>query len=400
MKPVQRFPPQDFAGLKTLITTGPTREAIDPVRFITNRSSGKMGLALAKEAYRRGSEVLLISGPVDLKVPRAIQSKGVETASEMFAAVSDELSDQGFMPDVIIMASAVADYRPTAVSEAKIKKSEGTPSIEFEPNTDILQELGKLKGESKRPVLVGFAVETGEESEELLHSAREKRQAKNADMIVANFAHDAFGLDTNRVWIVDRNGKEEEVSTTFKSRIAEKILTGVKKTFMSLVDQLDTFLNKKKSLYPGGIPSRVFEKALQEIQPKAYSLWGDGKKVKLGFISCFQQIKEAYQCETGKLLAASVIKGLKLDLEQIACLAILEGRELSKGEGLDSLKAYQPENLIVFGKNALAALGLSLTELEMEFPSSKIVLTASLFEIAENEDQKRKYWQCLQGLGL
>ncbi|MBN8550054.1 MAG: bifunctional phosphopantothenoylcysteine decarboxylase/phosphopantothenate--cysteine ligase CoaBC [Deltaproteobacteria bacterium] len=215
--------PQDFAGKRVLITTGPTREALDPVRFITNRSSGKMGVALAREAFRRGAEVTLVHGPVHIKVPGPVKREEVTSTAEMRKAVMDHMESKSEMPDVVIMAAAVADYRPAEVADLKMKKSDKTPTIKLVENPDILHELGKSKVDEKKPILVGFAVETGE-IEDLLNEARTKLKNKNADMIVGNFANEAFDLDTNRVWLVDKHGRQEEVATTYKSRVANKIL--------------------------------------------------------------------------------------------------------------------------------------------------------------------------------
>jgi phosphopantothenoylcysteine decarboxylase/phosphopantothenate--cysteine ligase len=218
--------PQDFAGKRILITTGPTREALDPVRFITNRSSGKMGVALAREAFRRGAEVTLIHGPVHVRVPLPVRTQEVFSTADMREAVMSHVSDKSGPPDVVIMAAAVADYRPADVADSKIKKSDKTPTLKLVENPDILQELGEKKVDDKKPVLVGFAVETGE-IEDLLVEARTKLKNKKADMIVGNFAHEAFDLDTNRVWLVDKHGRQEEVATTYKSRVANKILDAI-----------------------------------------------------------------------------------------------------------------------------------------------------------------------------
>ncbi len=217
--------PQDYRGKKVLITTGPTREAIDPVRFITNRYSGKMGVALAREAFRRGADVTLIHGPVHVRVPGPVQCEAVISTQDMRAAVMKHVSKDS-MPDVIIMAAAVADYRPLEAADSKIKKADRTPQLKLVENPDILFELGQKKVDEKKPILVGFAVETGE-IEDLITEARGKLKNKNADMIVGNFANEAFDLDTNRVWLVDRHGRQEEVATTYKSRVANKILDTV-----------------------------------------------------------------------------------------------------------------------------------------------------------------------------
>lgn len=219
--------PHDFAGRRIVITSGPTREAIDPVRFISNRSSGKMGVALAQEAFRRGAEVMLIHGPLQVPVPPGIACREVLSAAEMHRAVMSEVESVARMPDVVIMSAAVADYRPAEVAKDKIKKTEKSLQLKLTQNPDILHELGQLKRDERKPLLVGFAVETGEEIENLIAQVRLKLKHKNADMIVGNFAHDAFDLDTNRVWLVDRNGRQQEVATTDKGRVANKILDAV-----------------------------------------------------------------------------------------------------------------------------------------------------------------------------
>ncbi len=216
----------DFAGKKILITTGPTREAIDPVRFISNRSSGKMGVALAQEAFCRGADVTLIHGPIPVNVPASVRCIEVVTANDMHQAVMENaFTSDGSGADIVIMAAAVADYRPKMAAEEKLKRKE-LDDIEVVENPDILLDLGKRRKDAKRPVLVGFAVETGE-IEDLIEEARQKLQRKGTDMIVGNFAEDAFDLDTNRVWMVDRTGRQEEVATTFKSRVANRILDSI-----------------------------------------------------------------------------------------------------------------------------------------------------------------------------
>jgi phosphopantothenoylcysteine decarboxylase/phosphopantothenate--cysteine ligase len=225
---------QDLVGRRILITTGPTREAIDPVRYISNRSSGKMGLALATEAFRRGAEVTLVHGPLhsSVKVPAVIHKIPVVSASEMHEEVTKlAFPPEGGSPfDMVIMAAAVADYRPESPADKKLKKAVTALTLALSPNTDILDQLGEVKGENRFPLLVGFAVETGE-IEDLLTEVRRKRSAKNVDLMVGNLAHEAFDLDTNRVWLISRSGKEEEVSTTYKSRIAVRILDAAVRMF-------------------------------------------------------------------------------------------------------------------------------------------------------------------------
>lgn len=219
---------KDLLGKSIVITTGPTREAIDPVRFISNRSSGKMGAALAREAYCRGALVTVIHGPCEIDLPAEVKRIPVISCSDMNDAVDQALFGLKPPPDVLIMAAAVADFRPKTSSPSKIKKSGKIDSLPLEHNTDILGAVGEKRGNNKSPILVGFAVETGE-IEELLEELRRKLSSKRADIMIGNFAEEALDLDTNRVWIVDRNGKQSEVATTFKSRVANKILDAVLK---------------------------------------------------------------------------------------------------------------------------------------------------------------------------
>ena len=220
---IKAMTPQDLAGKRVLISTGPTREAIDPVRFITNRSSGKMGLALAFEASRRGASVTLVEGPLlgSPFIPNAIKRVRVTSAQEMREAVLDQV-ESAANPDIVIMAAAVADYRPENASQEKIKKASATLSISLTPNPDILREVGERKRGGQSPFLVGFAVETGD-TETLLSEARRKLADKNADLLVGNLAKDSFDKDTNRVVIVSKNGEAREVATAKKSFIARTI---------------------------------------------------------------------------------------------------------------------------------------------------------------------------------
>jgi phosphopantothenoylcysteine decarboxylase/phosphopantothenate--cysteine ligase len=217
--------PKDLLGQRVVISTGPTREAIDPVRFISNRSSGKMGIALAKEAYRRGAQVTLIHGPLFAppRLPRRMSKVSVTTAAQMRDAVISQVATS---PDIVIMAAAVADYRPAAPATEKIKKSTNPSSLELVPNSDILLEVGERKGRSVRPFLVGFAVETGTQ-QELVTEVERKRDAKNADLMVGNLAQDSFDKDTNRVCIVHRSGEHELLATARKSVIARRIFDAI-----------------------------------------------------------------------------------------------------------------------------------------------------------------------------
>ena len=213
--------PHDLVGKRVLISTGPTREAVDPVRFISNRSSGKMGIALAREAYRRGAQVALVHGPLSFipRLPQGIKCSPITTAAQLR---EEMLKGFDSSPDVVIMAAAVADYRPTRISTEKIKKSTDSRSIELEANPDILVELGERKGGSPRPFLVGFAVETGTH-EALVAEVQRKLSRKNADLMVGNLAQDSFDKDTNRVCLVSRHGETMSLETARKSEIARGI---------------------------------------------------------------------------------------------------------------------------------------------------------------------------------
>ncbi len=208
---------QQLAGKRVLITAAGTREPIDPVRYIGNRSSGKMGYALAEAAASRGAEVLLVSGPSSLTVPPGIAVKRVETAAQMRDAVLAEFDKV----DIVIKAAAVADYRPELPSEQKIKKSDNTLTITLIKNPDILRELG----EKKKPhqLLIGFAAET----QDLLVHAREKLIKKNLDLIVANdvtLPGAGFNIDTNIVKLIHKNGDIEELPQLSKKQVAEILL--------------------------------------------------------------------------------------------------------------------------------------------------------------------------------
>jgi phosphopantothenoylcysteine decarboxylase/phosphopantothenate--cysteine ligase len=207
---------RDLEGETILITAGPTQEPIDPVRFISNRSSGKMGYALAQAALDRGAEVILVSGPVSLDPPVGAEVVQVRTAAEMRDAVFSHLEPA----TVVIKCAAVADFRPAAPAKEKIKKRGMPVALELDPVGDILAELGKHRGNR---VLVGFAAET----ENLLEYARRKLEEKNCDMIVANRvgAEGAgFESDTNEVLLVLKGGEVVEVPRAPKREIADEIL--------------------------------------------------------------------------------------------------------------------------------------------------------------------------------
>lgn len=202
--------------MRVLITAGPTREPLDPVRFLSNRSSGKMGYALARVAARRGHVVTLISGPVALRPPAKVSFVGVMTADEMLAVVKRHLSNS----DALIMAAAVADWRPRRVRAQKIKKTKGPQVLHLEPTPDILKQLRSKKG---RRVFIGFAAET----ERILSGARRKLAGKGLDLIVANDVSrpDAgFEVDTNRVTLMDSSGGVQTLPLMTKMRVAARIL--------------------------------------------------------------------------------------------------------------------------------------------------------------------------------
>lgn len=208
--------PKDMQGMNVLVTAGPTQEAIDPVRYITNHSTGKMGYAIAKMAMYRGANVTLVSGPTALEPPMFVDVVPVTTAQEMYEAVIGRAKEQ----DMIIKAAAVADYRPSTVADQKMKKQNGEARIDLERTKDILAELGAEKGKT---ILCGFSMET----ENMLESSREKLRKKNLDMIVANnlkVEGAGFGTDTNVVTLITREG-EKQLTLMSKADVANKLLT-------------------------------------------------------------------------------------------------------------------------------------------------------------------------------
>ena len=207
---------KDLVGKKVLVTAGPTREAIDPVRFITNHSTGKMGYAIAKMASLRGAEVTLVSGPVSIDAPRFARLVPVESAKQMYEAVTAVSGEQ----DIIIKAAAVADYRPKQVADEKMKKKDGELSVELERTDDILGFLGAHKRAGQ--FLCGFSMET----QNMLENSREKLERKNLDMIVANNLKvdgAGFGTDTNVVTIITKDG-ELELEKMSKDEVAGRLL--------------------------------------------------------------------------------------------------------------------------------------------------------------------------------
>ncbi|TMB73606.1 MAG: bifunctional phosphopantothenoylcysteine decarboxylase/phosphopantothenate--cysteine ligase CoaBC [Deltaproteobacteria bacterium] len=206
---------KDLLGERFLITAGPSREPLDPVRYISNRSSGKMGYALARAAVRRGAGVVLVSGPSAIEPPSAVRLIPVNTAAEMRRAVLEQFPEC----TAVIMAAAVADYRPVDASSKKLKRGKAPLDIRLEPNPDILRELGRRKNGK---LLVGFAAET----EELIANATRKLHEKNLDLIVANDVTQAgggFDGDTNIATIVDRSGASDSLSLMTKDELADRI---------------------------------------------------------------------------------------------------------------------------------------------------------------------------------
>ncbi len=208
--------PKDLAGHKIVITAGPTREYLDPVRFISNRSSGKMGYSLAKAARNRGAEVVLISGPVALKDPQGLAVRRVETSDQMLSAVREE-TEKGV--SALIMAAAVADFRPEHQSKVKVEKKVMS-SLSLTPTEDIVSCFAQGK---KRPFVIGFAAETGKK----IDRAREKMKKKKMDMIVFNDVTEqgaGFESDTNRVIIMDKNNRLTRTKLMSKDDVANAIL--------------------------------------------------------------------------------------------------------------------------------------------------------------------------------
>lgn len=215
-----RFP-KDFTGKRVMITAGPTVEAIDPVRFISNHSSGKMGYALAKVAAQRGADVTLVSGPVNMEAPPFVKRISVQSAEDMYEAVTSRSAEQ----DIIIKAAAVADYTPVVTADEKIKKTEDDADIPLKRTKDILAYLGEHRVQGQ--FLCGFSMET----ENLLENSRRKLEKKNLDMIVANnlkVAGAGFGTDTNVVTLITSDG-EKELPQMSKEEVAVKILDEILK---------------------------------------------------------------------------------------------------------------------------------------------------------------------------
>lgn len=214
------FCEKDFAGKTITVTAGPTREALDPVRFLSNKSTGKMGYAIAKEAYNRGAKVILITGPTSIEAPKVSKLIEVESTFDMFEAVNSVFNET----DVLIKAAAPADFTPVEYSENKIKKSPDVMNLELKKTKDILKYLGGIKEEK---ILVGFAAESTNVEE----FAKEKLKKKNLDFIVANnitMESAGFGTDTNIATIYDRDGGSFESGKVTKKELANIILDRIK----------------------------------------------------------------------------------------------------------------------------------------------------------------------------
>lgn len=213
---------RDLAGLKLLVTAGPTYEDLDPVRFFGNRSTGRMGFAVARQAALRGAEVLLLSGPVDLDTPRGVERKNVRSARELHAAVLASLDHF----DALVMSAAVADYRPRTAADEKMKRGDvQSVDVELVQNPDILADVGARRT-GKKPVLVGFALETGSD-ESVIAYAQGKLAKKKVDLVVANHAGDSLGKEDNRVHFVTE-GQVVSYPVSHKMAIADKLLDEVR----------------------------------------------------------------------------------------------------------------------------------------------------------------------------
>lgn len=211
---------KELAGKKVLVTAGPTYEALDPVRFIGNHSSGKMGIAIATEFQKRGATVTLVLGPSAIAAPAGMKVVHVQSANEMFTACTTVFDKM----DIAVMSAAVADYTPVTVTEEKIKKSDDFFSVELKKTKDILKHLGTVKKEGQ--ILVGFALETHDE----IDNALKKLVDKNADLIILNSLNDTgagFGTDTNKITIFDKNGGEHQFETKLKTAVAADIVNTI-----------------------------------------------------------------------------------------------------------------------------------------------------------------------------
>jgi phosphopantothenoylcysteine decarboxylase/phosphopantothenate--cysteine ligase len=213
-------PYKPLKGRTVLVTAGPTQESLDPVRYLTNHSTGKMGYAIARKAVEFGAKVTLISGPVNIEKPDGLEKFiGIKSADEMFEAVKDELDSI----EIVIKSAAVADYRPISVADNKIKKKDGNLNIELERNPDILKYIGQHKGDK---ILAGFAAET----ENIIENGKRKLVSKNLDFIIINNIKETdagFGSDTNIVTILDKYGVQKDYEKMLKDEVAGEILNKI-----------------------------------------------------------------------------------------------------------------------------------------------------------------------------
>jgi phosphopantothenoylcysteine decarboxylase/phosphopantothenate--cysteine ligase len=219
-----RLQPRDLSGLRLVVTAGPTIEDLDPVRFLGNRSTGKMGFAVAARAAARGADVTLVAGPVTLATPPGVRRVDVRSALSMQRALADALGPELDRADALVMTAAVADYRPAVESASKVKRSAEDATIDLVPNPDLLAEIGAAR-KGARPVLVGFAVET-DTDDRVIAYARGKLASKRCDMVVANHASDAFGRDDNRAAIVTKDAAEA-LPVQSKKDLADRLLDRV-----------------------------------------------------------------------------------------------------------------------------------------------------------------------------
>jgi phosphopantothenoylcysteine decarboxylase/phosphopantothenate--cysteine ligase len=219
-----RIGPRDLDGRRIVVTAGPTLEDLDPVRFLGNRSTGKMGFAIAERAAARGAEVTLVAGPVSLETPPRVKRIDVRGALSMRAALWEALGEKLDRADALIMTAAVADYRPAEESATKLKRQAEATALALVPNPDLLAEVGAARA-GARPVLVGFAVETADEAGVVAY-ARGKLDKKRVDLVVANHAKDSFGREDNRATIVTRD-HAEALGVLPKRELADRILDRV-----------------------------------------------------------------------------------------------------------------------------------------------------------------------------
>ncbi len=224
----QLFVEPDLKGLHVVVSAGPTVEDLDPVRFLSNRSSGRMGYALARRAVERGARVTLVSGPTTLRAPPGVCLRPVRSALQMRAAVREAAA----AADAVIMAAAVADYRPERVAPDKIKKEEGALHLRLVRNPDILAELGRARAGASRPVLVGFALE----SRDAVESARRKLRGKGVDLVVANLAETALGSERSEAWLVTAEGVVP-TGLLSKEALADRILDFVRERHATSVPE-------------------------------------------------------------------------------------------------------------------------------------------------------------------